>query len=122
MKKIKASLLGLSLLSPVLAFAQTGTADAGSIFNKISSIVSALIPFLITIAIIWFIVGVIKFVIAKDDGTKEKGRSVMISGIVGLFVILAVFGLVRVLTNTFSIDGGGTLTGEDLPAVEIPTL
>ncbi len=122
MNKIKATFLAVLLLAPIFAFAQTGEADAGSIFNKISSIASALIPFLITIAIIWFIVGVIQFVIAKDDGTKEKGRGVMISGIVGLFVILAVFGLVKVITNTFDIEGGGTLTEGDLPGVEIPTL
>ncbi len=46
----------------------------------------------------------------------------MISGIVGLFVILAVFGLVRVISNTFDIDGGGTLTEENLPGIEIPVL
>lgn len=123
MRKIKASLLAFMLFSPIFAFAQTGTeADAGTIFNKIASIVQALIPFLITIAIIYFIWGVISFVIAKDDGTKEKARNVMISGVIGLFVILAVFGLVRVISNTFDIDGGGTLTEEDLPGVEIPVL
>lgn len=123
MRKIKAGLLSTMLMSPLFAFAQTGTeADAGTIFNKIASIVQALVPFLITIAIIYFIWGVIEYVISKDDGIKDKGRNRMISGIVGLFVILAVFGLVRVISNTFDIDGGGTLTEEDLPGVEIPVL
>ncbi|USN95075.1 MAG: hypothetical protein H6791_01465 [Candidatus Nomurabacteria bacterium] len=119
MKKI----LPISIaLTPFLAFAQTGGTDAGDIFNTIAEIVGAIIPFLITIAIIVFIWGVIQFVIAKDDGTKEKGRNVMISGIIGLFVILAVFGLIRVISNTFEIDQGGTIIEGDIPGVEIPTL
>lgn len=100
-------------LFPLAVGAQT--ADANSILTTIQSILNFIIPMLITIAVAVFIYGVITYVMGKDDGTKEKGRNMMISGIIGLFVIVAMWGLVNVLTNTFL--GGQEGTIQNIPCI-----
>ncbi len=64
-----------------------------------------IIPMLVTFAIIAFIWGVITYVIGKGDPkVLEKGRWYMVWGIVALFVMISVWGLVKVLGNTFGIN------------------
>lgn len=61
-------------------------------------------PLLISISVIVFIVGVIKYISNGDDSTKrEEGRNFIIYGLVGLFVIVSVWGLVGVLQGTFGL-------------------
>lgn len=61
-------------------------------------------PLLIAISTIVFIVGVIKYVSKGDDSTaREEGRNFILYGLIGLFVIISVWGLVGVLQGTFGI-------------------
>lgn len=111
MKKALAYLLPLAVFVPFVASAQSAT--VGSIMTTISGILNFIIPMLITFAIITFIYGVISYVIAKDDAAKEKGRNTMIYSIIGLFSIVAVWGLVQVLVNTFLGGNTGNFQGVD---------
>ncbi|MDQ5961940.1 MAG: hypothetical protein QG669_332 [Patescibacteria group bacterium] len=111
MKKALAYILPMAMFMPFLASAQS--ADAQSILTTISGILNFIIPMLITFAIITFIYGVIQYVIAKEDAAKEKGRNTMIYSIVGLFAIVAVWGLVQVLVNTFLDGNTGSFQGVD---------
>jgi uncharacterized membrane protein len=67
---------------------------------------NTLIPILITLGVVYFIWGVIKYVTAKDPDAQKEARSVMISGIIGLFVIVSIWGLVNLISNTFGVGGG----------------
>ncbi|MEZ4211081.1 MAG: hypothetical protein R3B39_02235 [Candidatus Paceibacterota bacterium] len=61
-------------------------------------------PLLISISVIVFIVGVIKYISKGDDSSaREEGTNLIIYGLVGLFVIVSVWGLVGVLQGTFGI-------------------
>lgn len=116
MKKALAYILPLALFVPMISFAQRssgGSATIGSIMTTISGILNFIIPMLVTFAIITFIYGVINYVIAKDDAAKEKGRNTMIYSIIGLFAIVAVWGLVQVLVNTFLGGNTGNFQGID---------
>lgn len=100
MKKLVYSSLALAVFAPAFAFA----ADAFSILNTVQSILNVIIPIVITIAVIIFIVGVVKYVTASDEEKQAEARKLMISGIIGLFVIVSIWGLVRVLQNTFGVN------------------
>lgn len=111
MKKALAYLLPLAVFVPFVASAQSAT--VGSIMTTISGILNFIIPMLITFAIILFIYGVIQYIVAKEDASKDKGRSYMIYSIIGLFAIVAVWGLVQVLVNTFLGGQTGNFQGVD---------
>ena len=61
-----------------------------------------IIPILVTLAVVIFIWGVSNFVLnAGDEEAREKGKQFMIWGIIALFVIVSVWGIVKLLTTTF---------------------
>ncbi len=61
-------------------------------------------PLLISVSVIVFITGVIKYIGSGDDsGAREEGRNFILYGLVGLFVIVSVWGLVGVLQGTFGL-------------------
>ncbi len=111
MKKALAYILPIGVLVPSMVFAQS--ANIQSIMTTISGILNFIIPMLITFAIILFIYGVIQYIVAKEDASKDKGRSYMIYSIIGLFAIVAVWGLVQVLVNTFLGGNTGNFQGVD---------
>lgn len=101
------------MFAPVFASAAT----ISDIINNISSIVKLLVPLLIAIALVFFIVGVIKYITAGADEEKRKeARNTIIYGVIGLFAIVAVWGLVEVISSTFGINAGGTISIPQLPS------
>ena len=122
---IKLSVLG-SILFPVFAYAQlipSQTTNVFSILGTISNIFKVLIPILITLATVWFIWGVIEYVVGGDEEAKKKGKDKMIYGIIGLVVIVSVWGIVALLTNTFGVQTGfvpGTTTCLDRYGSALP--
>jgi len=103
MKKLKKFIPAGAWALPLFAFA----ADFFDIMSTISSILNTLVPLLIAVAVVVFLWGVIQYVTAGGDEEKRtKGRNTMIYGIIGLFVMVAVWGLVNVLLSTFGLDTG----------------
>jgi len=101
MKKLIALTLSLA---PVAVFAQQIT-DANGLTAKITNIGNTIVVLLISFSVIWIIVNVVRYLIAGADSTarKEGGMSIL-WGVVGLFVILSIWGLVAILSNTFSTN------------------
>ena len=69
------------------------------------------------LALLVFFWGLVKYIVkADDEKAKESGKNIMIWGVVALFVMFSVFGLVRFLQGSFGIrDSNNT-------APDIPTL
>ncbi len=116
MKKKLVTLSGLVLgFAPVMAFAQlttganpTSCGTDGSVDTingllcKIGDLLTAVLPVLVALGVVYFVYGVIMYVIADDEEAKSAGRSRIIYGIIGLAVIIAVWGLVGILVKTFA--------------------
>ncbi len=63
---------------------------------------SGFFPVIILVGLVTFLVGVIGFISAGDNEEKRaQGRSVMIFGIIVLFVMVSFWGFVKILTQTF---------------------
>jgi len=70
----------------------------------------------IAIAVIIFLWGVVSYITAgADEEKRATARSLMIYGIIGLFVMVSVWGLVAVLGRTFNVGQGGTPLTPGLP-------
>jgi uncharacterized membrane protein (GlpM family) len=77
----------------------------GKLICQIQKILNAIIPFLMTLGLLYFIWGVVRYVIAGGDEDKSKGRDHIIYGLIGLSVIVGVWGLVNMITKTFGLSG-----------------
>lgn len=108
--------------TPALALAQVGqigTLPGGQnvlgLLGVISQIFGVVIPILVTLAVIYVIVGVIKYATASDDETQATARKSILHGIIALFVIVSIWGLVAILNQTFGVGQGGQNTGNCQP-------
>lgn len=80
--------------------------DIAGILNWASCLLyKSVVPLLFAIATVAFIWGVIQFYLNPDNEEKrKKGKSFIIGGLIALFVMVAMWGLVAVLTGTFEIS------------------
>ncbi|MDD5318288.1 MAG: hypothetical protein PHF79_00490 [Candidatus Pacebacteria bacterium] len=63
--------------------------------------INQLLPLIISLTLLVFIWGIFKFVLGGDSEEKRtEGRAFMIYGIIGLAVMVSVWGLVHILTST----------------------
>jgi len=127
-KLIVLSSFGLSSL-PLMALAQTDIGNSAgcssglvrlgtiqSIICQIGNILDTLIPIIVVLGVVYFIWGVVTYVISGDDEeAKKKGRTRMIYGIIGLVVIVALWGLVGIVTNTFDLNGSANVSIPTVP-------
>jgi TRAP-type C4-dicarboxylate transport system permease small subunit len=92
-------------LLPYIALAQSDTQVDRIIVNT-TDVLDRLIPILIIIATIVFIWGVIQYITAGADEEKRAGaRNLIIYALIGIFVIIAVFGIVKLLQDFFGVGG-----------------
>lgn len=98
MKKLLASILSFS---PTFAFAQTPLVDINTVAAKANSIGNLFVELLISLAVIYIIYSVVRYLIAGGDEDRGKAGMNILYGVVGLFVILSIWGLVFLLVNTF---------------------
>lgn len=128
MKKKLFVLFVLALSSaPLSVLAQIGTVGAsstqcnisetGTLFGllcRLGQLFNAVIPVLIALGVLYFVWGVVTYVISSDEEAKKSGRNRIIYGIIGLAVIVGVWGLVNFLRNTFGLD--------NTTIIELPTI
>jgi hypothetical protein len=88
-----------AVLFPFLAHAQTVRGILQSLFDLIMQFV---VPILIGLAISAFFLGIVKFILAAGDPRKlSEAKNYIVWGLVGVFVIAALGGLVFLLMRTF---------------------
>jgi hypothetical protein len=98
MKKIAAVLVGFS---PLVVFAQ---ASLDTLIDKFTYYLSFALPILVSVAVVWFVWQVIKYTISGEGDKRDEAKSGIIWGIVGLAVIVSIWGLVEFLTTTLGLD------------------
>ncbi len=115
MKKVLALASGTlaAFALPLVSLAQSvrNVSDAGTLI--INTINNVLVPVLFAVAFIVFLWGAFTtFIIgATSDEVKEKGKGLMLWGLIGFFVMVSIWGLVNILTGTISFGNSGGPTG-----------
>ncbi len=112
MKKVL-TLTFAALALPLVSFAATSVSNVSDVGNLIiGTINNVLVTVLFALAFIVFIWGVFQAFIlgAGNDEAKEKGKSLMLWGLIGFFVMVSVWGLVNILTGTISFGNNAGVT------------
>ena len=114
MKKALATTIGTltAFAIPLVSFAQVrNLSDAGSfIINTINNI---LVPVLFAVAFIVFLWGAFYTFIAgaNSEEVKEKGKNLMLWGLISFFVMVSIWGLVNILTGSVTFGNPTGPTG-----------
>ena len=93
--------------------------DAGSfIINIINNV---LVPVLFAVAFIVFLWGAFNtFILGHaSEEVQEKGKSLMLWGLIGFFVMVSIWGLVNILTGTVSFGNNATPTTVPSSGVQV---
>jgi nitrogen fixation-related uncharacterized protein len=117
---------------PILSFAQgvnqttVGAACANAqgiegIICKITVLLNKVIPLLIGIGVIYFLWGVVTYVIGDEEEAKKKGKERVIYGIIGFVVIFSMWGLVGMVIKTLGISTTNSMITNPNTFVPTPT-
>lgn len=113
--------LPIPLLVPFLALAQAGkslpipsspstpppskstTISSGKdLLNAIDNLIDLLIPIAFSLALLFFFWGLAKFIFhAGDQKTVEEGKRRMLWGVIALFVIVSIWGIIQFIQAAF---------------------
>ncbi|MDA1335181.1 MAG: hypothetical protein O2794_04190 [bacterium] len=103
MNKLKKVLPWALMLAPLAVYAQSDI--EGFLNGTIVGIINSVIAFLIVVASLIFIFGVIKYITAAGDAEKTaEARSFVIYALIGLVVIFVFWGLVNVIINSLGLS------------------
>ncbi len=114
MKKYTLALVALAALAPAFAHAQLGNIE--NIVEAIGNLVSLATPIVVGLALLVFFWGLVKFIFASaDDDKRDDGKRLMIWGIIALFVIVSIAGIINFIQDAVGVDEGGPI---EVPEVE----
>jgi hypothetical protein len=110
------ALATLFVLGVTYAFAEPNTDINTGFFtdlvNQVNAIINVAVPILIALGVLFFIWGLVQFIFASgDESAKDEGKRKMIWGVIALFVIVSVWGLVELLTQVTGVQDGGSYNG-----------
>lgn len=95
------SSIGQSLINIILQFKQIATLFYSSLF---------------VVALILFFVGIFRFMVSKEAKAHEDGLKYMGFGVLALFVMVAVWGIVAFISQTLGIGIGGDVMVPRVPS------
>jgi len=128
MKKL---ILGSSVVTALAGFASIAAAQAidigvksstldsaglGGFITQVNRVVNYIVPFLVGLAVLVVIYGVFSFISnAADEEARASAKQFIIWGVIGIFIMLSVWGLVTILENTLTFQ-------KDSAGIEVPTI
>ncbi len=89
-----------------------GMRDIGDVADKFTNLGNLFIEILIGFAFMWIIFNVVRYLIvgADSEDSRKNARDSIMYGVIGLFIILSIWGLVNILLGTFKFGDGNTPT------------
>ena len=77
-------------------------ADIVTLMGSINRvIINPLIVFLFALAVVYFVYGLVKYLLTPDnEEIRTSSKSHMLWGIFGMFIMIAVFGIMNILLKT----------------------
>jgi hypothetical protein len=114
MKKLFGSIVAFAV--PMLSFAAPYS-DLDDIIKDVLQYGNKFIALLISFAVIYIIYAVVVYIISGDDeGKLAAAKNKILWGVIGLVVILSIWGIVGVVRNTFNF-GPNQAPTTDFPKV-----
>ncbi len=78
------------------------------IYRLNTQIIDPIIVFMMALALLVFIWGAVEFLMNQGGGEEKaiaSGKQHLLWGLIGLVIMVSVFGIMRLIVNTFGITG-----------------
>lgn len=74
--------------------------------NSIKDIIKLALPLAFSLAVLFFFWGIAKYILkAGDSKAREEGKNIMLWGVIALFVLVSVWGIVGFIQENLGIKG-----------------
>lgn len=91
-----------------------GLAD---VLARIAGLINLATPIVVALALLYFFWGLATYILsASDEEKKKEGKNIMIWGILALFVMVSVWGIVNVIRDTFNLNNNSI----NVPGIQVP--
>lgn len=80
-------------------------ASVQTLMNSISRVIlNPLITLLFALAMVYFVYGLLQYLLSPDnEEIRKTSKSHMLWGVVGMFIMVSVFGIMNLIINTLGI-------------------
>jgi len=76
------------------------------IYKLNDKIFNPIIMLMFALAVVYFLAGVYKYIKGYDNDTeRNEGKTHMLYGVVGVFIMISVWGIMHMIVDTFGITG-----------------
>jgi hypothetical protein len=107
MKKLIPALLAAT---PFITLAEGAPGGLGGFIETIQGLATKVIPLIMVFATVVFLWGVLKILTAGgEEESLSEGKSYVMYGLIGLFIMSAVWGLVGIIGDTFGVKGANKI-------------
>ncbi len=127
MKKTKINfniIYTLAILFPTISFA--ALSGFKCLLSEIIGMMNSFISLVFALAMLFFFWGGAQFILkdAGNDKTREDGKKKMLWGIIALFVMFSIYGILKMVQNLTGISRSGSFNGQSggfVTCLEDPT-
>ena len=91
---------------PILALFLPSLASAATLIDTLvlaSTFLNGVIGLFITLAIVVFFWGLIKYLMSMDHENANEGLKIMFWGVIAIFVMVSIWGIIRLLQSTLKV-------------------
>lgn len=83
----------------------TAEASVATLMKAIDKvIINPLIVLLFALAVVYFLYGLTRYLLSPDnEEIRKSSKSLMIWGVVGMFIMVSVFGIMNILLSTLGV-------------------
>lgn len=118
----KVKLFSVATLAAFFLPQAASAQDIGSIFDGIISVLIAIVPVLLGLAVLVFFWGIVKFINhAEDVKGNEEGKQIIFWGLITIFVMITFWAILGWLQTELSLNNGGNLGTLPQQPSTIPT-
>ena len=118
--------IGIIVLSALPAFASAQSASGvlnsttgatlQTIVGKLVGFINLLVPVLASAAIVFFFYGLVRFIRNSGDSKgRAVGRDAIVWGLIGMFVIISLWGIVNFIQAAFSLPTSSPQNQQSYP-------
>ena len=113
MKNIKNKIAAISTSALVFVMMPLVSEARGltDFLNTVNGWLTKLVPMMITLGIIAFFWGLVKYLFGEGSEGKGEGLKIMMYGILAVFVMASIGGIVKLLQDTTNTGGNNQITG-----------
>jgi hypothetical protein len=120
----KVSISLTSIFLPFVAMSQGPTGPGGTLgpignlVESVGNVIDLAIPVVTGLALIGFFWGLTQYVFQSgDEEAQDEGKNKMIAGVVALFMIAAIGGIIELLQQAFGVEQGQITPEQDIPGL-----